>query len=59
MDHYLRTWAEISLDAIESNVNALRARLAPGVKLMCVIKADGYGHGALPLARFLDGKCEY
>jgi len=26
---------------------------------MCVIKADGYGHGALPLARFLDGKCEY
>jgi len=26
---------------------------------MCVIKADGYGHGALPLARFLDDKCEY
>jgi len=66
-NRYLRTWAEISLDAIEANVNALRARLAPGVKkgsrkkplLMCVIKADGYGHGALPLARFLDGKCEY
>ncbi|MCL2301394.1 MAG: alanine racemase [Firmicutes bacterium] len=57
--NYLRTWAEISLDAIEANVNALRARLAPGVKLMCVIKADAYGHGALPLARFLGGKCEY
>jgi len=26
---------------------------------MCVIKADGYGHGALPLARFLDDKCDY
>jgi len=59
MPNYLRTWAEISLDAIEANVNAARARLAPGVKLMCVIKADAYGHGALPLARFLDGKCEY
>jgi len=56
---YLRTWAEISLDAIESNVDALRARLAPGVKLMCVIKADAYGHGAVPLARFLDGKCDF
>ncbi|MCL1952897.1 MAG: alanine racemase [Oscillospiraceae bacterium] len=64
--HYLRTWAEISLDAVEANVNALRARLAPGPKgsskeplLMCVIKADAYGHGALPLARFLEDKCEY
>ncbi|MCL2495753.1 MAG: alanine racemase [Oscillospiraceae bacterium] len=59
MPNYLRTWAEISLDAIEANVNALRAKLAPGVKLMCVIKADAYGHGAVPLARFLDGKCDY
>ena len=59
MPTYLRTRAEISLDAIEHNVSALRARLAPGVKLMCVIKADAYGHGALPLARFLDDKCEY
>jgi len=58
MQNYLRTWAEISLDATESNVNAVKARLAPGVKLMCVIKADAYGHGAVPLARFLDGKCD-
>ncbi|MDR2687455.1 MAG: alanine racemase [Oscillospiraceae bacterium] len=59
MPDYLRTWAEISLDAVESNVEALKARLAPGVKLMCVIKADAYGHGAVPLARFLDGKCDF
>ncbi len=58
LNRYMRTWAEISLDAIEANVSAARAKLAPGVKLMCVIKADGYGHGALPLARFLDDKCE-
>jgi len=56
---YLRTWAEVSLDAIESNVNAMKARLAPGVKLMCVIKADAYGHGAVPLARFLEDKCDF
>ena len=56
---YLRTWAEISLDAIEHNVNAIKARLAPGTKLMCVIKADGYGHGARALAHFLADKCDY
>ena len=56
---YLRTWAEISLDAIEHNVRAVRARIGPGVKLMCVIKADGYGHGARALARFLADKCDY
>ena len=59
MPNYLRTWAEISLDAVEANVNAVKARLAPGVKLMCVIKADAYGHGAAPLARFLDDKCDF
>lgn len=56
---YMRTWAEISLDAIESNVSAARAKLGRDIKLMCVIKADGYGHGSVPLARFLDDKCEY
>jgi len=56
---YQRCWAEISLDAVEANIAAIKARLAPGVKLMCSIKADGYGHGALALARFLDGKCDY
>jgi len=59
MPNYLRTWAEISLDAVEANVDAVRSRLAPGIKLMCVIKADAYGHGAAPLARFLDDKCDF
>ncbi len=59
MRHYHRTWAEISLDAIAHNVRAARACIPAETKLMCVIKADGYGHGALALARFLDDKCEY
>jgi alanine racemase len=43
------TWVEVDLSAIESNVRRL-AELA-GVRVMAVVKADGYGHGALPSAR--------
>ena len=44
------TWAQIDLDAIAANVAALKAQAAaPG--LMAVVKADGYGHGAVPSAR--------
>ncbi len=43
-------WAEIDLDAIAYNVAALGAMAAPGV-LCAVVKANGYGHGAVPAAR--------
>nr|WP_199921645.1 alanine racemase [Intrasporangium calvum] len=46
----LTVWAEIDLDAFEDNVRTLRAR-APHSQLMAVVKADGYGHGLLPVAR--------
>ena len=42
------TVAEIDLDAIRHNVGRLRP---PGVELMAVVKADAYGHGAVPVAR--------
>lgn len=42
-------------DAIAANVAQVRARLSPGTKLMAVVKADGYGHGALPVARAVLG----
>ncbi|MCL2107569.1 MAG: alanine racemase, partial [Oscillospiraceae bacterium] len=58
-NHYHRTWAEISLDAVEQNIANLRAWIPAGCKLMCVIKADGYGHGAAALASFLQEKCDY
>lgn len=44
------TRADIDLDAIQHNVKALR-RLTPEARLMAVVKADGYGHGAVPVAR--------
>jgi alanine racemase len=43
-------WAEVDLDAVEHNVRALRASVAPAA-LWAVVKADGYGHGAVPVAR--------
>ncbi len=55
----MRTYAEIDLNAVEDNFNALSAGLAPDVKRCCVIKADAYGHGAVALARFLQDKADY
>lgn len=46
-----RTWAEINLDNIEHNYNEIKRNVAKGAMLCCVIKADGYGHGAVELAR--------
>ncbi|HSF79805.1 MAG TPA: alanine racemase, partial [Anaerolineales bacterium] len=43
------TWVEIDLSAIENNVSLIRQ--STGVQVMAVVKADGYGHGAAPVAR--------
>ncbi|QIN79489.1 alanine racemase [Rubrobacter marinus] len=45
-----RTWAEVDLGAVRHNVRALKRR-APTSRLMAVVKADAYGHGAVPVAR--------
>src|SRR5215469_9879059 len=42
--------AHVDLDAIAGNVGAIRERVAPGM-VMAVVKAGGYGHGAVPAAR--------
>jgi alanine racemase len=47
---YRPVWAEIDLGAVRANVRALRAHCAPA-RLLAVVKADGYGHGAVPVAR--------
>ncbi len=52
MDSYRRpVWAEIDLEALRHNVRAIDALLAPGVRVMAVVKADGYGHGAVAVAK--------
>jgi len=58
------TWAEINLSAFEKNLRAVAGvlsplgavpaggtALSPGVRMLVVLKADGYGHGALALAK--------
>ena len=53
--YYLkRTWAEISLNAIEHNYNVIRNKVADDTKVCCVIKADGYGHGAVELSQIYE-----
>lgn len=46
-----RTWAEINLDAIAHNYHAIRECIPSDSKMMCVIKADAYGHGAQWIAK--------
>ena len=46
-----RAQASVNLAAIERNCARMRGELAAGVSLCAVVKADGYGHGALPSAR--------
>ncbi len=47
----LRAIARVNLSAIERNAARLRAGLTEGAELCAVVKADGYGHGAVPAAR--------
>ncbi len=48
-----RTWVEIDLSRIAANYHALAAVVGPDVTLAAVVKADAYGHGAIPVARRL------
>lgn len=48
-----RTWADISLDHLAHNYAALRGNVPSGCKFLGVVKADAYGHGAVPVSRRL------
>lgn len=54
-----RTCVEIDLDAIEYNYNNTRAKLPNGCKLLGVIKANAYGHGAVEISQLLEDKCDF
>lgn len=53
MKKYSRICAEINLDAIAYNFQQMHERMKAGSKLAAVIKADGYGHGAIQIARLI------
>ena len=49
-----RTWAEISLDNLTHNFETIRRQVGPKAKLLGVVKADAYGHGAVRVAKHLE-----
>lgn len=54
MKLYRRVFAEVDLDAIRYNVEQMGRHIREGAKIMAVIKADGYGHGAVPIGKELE-----
>lgn len=50
------TIMKVSLSRLLENARALRARVPGGAKMMCVVKADAYGHGAVPFALALEAE---
>jgi len=47
------TWAEINLGDLKHNLDQIRARVGPSVKILAPVKANAYGHGAVEIARSL------
>lgn len=54
MNEFSRVYAKIDLDAIARNFENMHRNLKPGTKMTAVIKADGYGHGALEIGRMIE-----
>ncbi len=54
IDKYYRVYASINLDNIYTNVKNLKENTVAGTQMVAVIKTDGYGHGAVPIARIID-----
>ncbi len=50
LEQYSRVCAHINLDAVLHNLEQMHAHISEGTKIMAVIKADAYGHGAVPIA---------
>lgn len=56
MKNYKRVAAYVDLDAIEDNFEAMKANLKENTRIAAVVKANGYGHGAVPIARMIEDK---
>ena len=53
MKHYMRVCAEINLDAVAYNFRNMKENLNPETQMIAVVKTDGYGHGAVPIAQMV------
>ena len=59
MEEYLRTYCEIDLKAIRENYINIKKKTGDNAMTMAVIKADGYGHGAVEVAHYLNDIADY
>ena len=50
-EFYRQTWVEVQLDAITNNIKSTQRLLPEQTKIMAVVKANGYGHGAVEVAK--------
>lgn len=55
----MRTWCEVDLRAIRQNMINIRKKAGQGPKVMAVIKADGYGHGAAEIGQYIYDEADY
>lgn len=53
-EEYLRVYARIDLDALRKNMEHMKENLSTKTRILGVIKTDGYGHGAIPIAKELE-----
>ena len=56
---YHRIYAKIDIDAIIHNLGECKRRIPEKTMVLAVIKADGYGHGAVELAKQLENQVDY
>lgn len=54
MNRHSRVCANINLNAILYNMESMHQKINPETKIMAVVKADGYGHGAIPIAKEIE-----
>ena len=54
MEYIKRTWVEVSLDNLAHNYKEIRKKMPQNCRFLGVVKADAYGHGAVPVSRSLE-----
>lgn len=56
MKQFNRVYARIDLDAIEFNIEQMKAHIGPDAQIIAVVKMDGYGHGSGPITNMFEQK---
>lgn len=59
MKKYYRTYTVIDENIVRDNLLSMKKLIEPGVKILAVIKADAYGHGAVRIAECINDDCDY